>query len=317
MVRRLTGIALIVLATLSLQAQEAHVSASVDSTHYRIGEWIDVRVEAEMPAGTRMAGPQIGDSLGLFEILNVTAAEPESDGPSLRQSIVVRLITFESGETTIPPIEFHSTTETDSQRISTQPIPVTIATVELAAEAELKDIKPPLTAQWEFEDVLPWLILLAIAGVLAFAYWYYVKNKKHQQALPQPAGPPIPAHELALMALRALEDKRLWQQGKVKEFYSEATEIIRRFFESRFRIIALEMTSDEIIAQLKQHPSADPILKMVNTLLLTADLVKFAKYEPSMAEHEEELQTAYAIVRAMVPKPSPTSSPEKAPAHAR
>jgi len=35
---------------------------------------------------------------------------------------------------------------------------------------------------------------------------------------------------------------------------------------------------------------------------ITADLVKFAKVEPSPAEHEEEIRTAYEIVRSMVPK---------------
>jgi hypothetical protein len=135
--------------------------------------------------------------------------------------------------------------------------------------------------------------------------------------LPEPAKPALPPHEQALLALRELEEKRLWQKGKVKEFYSEVSEIVRRFFEGRFRIIALELTTDEILAELKRLPSAQPILKPVNTFLLAADLVKFAKYEPTIAEHEEELQTAYAIVRAMIPKPEPATAPMEAPANVR
>ncbi len=95
------------------------------------------------------------------------------------------------------------------------------------------------------------------------------------------------------------------------------TEIIRRYFEARFGIIALELTSDEILAELKEIPTAQPVMKEVNTLLLTADLVKFAKYEPSIAEHEEELQTAYSIVRALIPKPAPSPAPAEASADAR
>ncbi len=319
MVRFLSVIAALVLVILPVQAQEPEVRASVDSTHYRIGEWINVTVEAKVPTGTRMAGPQAGDSLGLFEVLQVMSDEPKTDDNMVRQLFAVRLISFEPGETAIPPIGFRVTADTDNsvKFAVTNPIPITITTVELAAEAELKDIKPPLTAPWAFEDVISWLVLLGVVAVLAAAYWYYDRLKKRKQALPQPAGPPMAAHELALLALRALEDKRLWQQGRVKEFYSEVTEIIRRFFEARFHIIALEMTSDEILAQLKGISSAEPILKMVNTLLLTADLVKFAKYEPSMAEHEEELLTAYAIVRAMIPKPAPPSASVGAEVHAR
>jgi len=319
MVRLLSGIALLVTTAFSLQAQEPGVRASVDSTHYRIGEWIDVSIEVEMAPGDRVTSPEAGDSLGSFEILGTGTTEPESEGQKKRQSFLVRLITFEPGETVIPPLEFSVTSDADSSvhRISTNPIPVTIATVELEAEAELKDIKPPLTAPWAFEDAVAWLILLAIMAILVAAYWYYSRLKKHKQELPETTGPPLPDHQLALMALRQLEDKRLWQQGRVKEFYSEVTEITRRFFEGRFRIIALESTSDEILSQLKNVSSAGPILKMVGALLLTADLVKFAKYQPSMAEHEEELQTAYSIVRTMIPKPAPTSASVEVPVDVR
>ena len=309
MVRLLSGLALLAVISLPRQGQESNVRASVDSTRYRIGEWIHVKVETEIPAGDQMTGPAEGDSLGLFEVLGVKASEPVIEDNRKRQSFLVRLITFEPGETAIPPMEFRVISDADSSmhQALTDSIPVSITTVEVEAEAELKDIKPPLAAPWAFEDVLPWLILLAIAAILSAAYWYYKKIRKRQLAQPEAAGPPLPAHELALMALRQLEDKRLWQQGKVKDFYSEVTEIIRRVFEARFRIIALELTSDEIMAQLKEIPSAQGVLKLVNTFLLTADLVKFAKYEPSMAEHEEELQTAYSIVRALIPKPEPIS----------
>lgn len=313
------GAVLCVLMTVSLHAQEPSVRASIDSAQYRIGDWIPVRVEAEYPAGSQILGPAEGDSLGTFEILAVKAFEPDIEDARSRQAFVVRLTSFEPGETAIPPIGFQVISGVDSSihRVLTNSIPVTITTIEVEAEAELKDIKPPLEAPWAFEDVIPWLILLGVVAALGAAYWYYRKYKQGLKALPEPAMPALPAHEQALLALRELEQKRLWQQGKVKEFYSEVSEIIRRFFEGRFHIIALELTTDEILAELKRSPSAQPILKSVNTFLLAADLVKFAKYEPTLAEHEEELQMAYAIVRAMIPKPVPVATPVEAPADVR
>ncbi|MEX1138144.1 MAG: DUF4381 family protein [Bacteroidota bacterium] len=316
---RVPGAFLFVLMTVSLQAQEPLVRASVDSAEYRIGEWIPVNIEAEMPAGSQILGPAEGDSLGTFEILAVKAFEPEIQGGRLRQAFVVRVTSFEPGETAIPSIGFQVVSGTDSstRRVLANAVPVTITTVEVEPDAELKDIKPPLEAPWAFEDVLPWLILLAIASILGAAYWYYRKYKQGLKAVSEPARPALPAHEQALLALRELEEKRLWQQGKVKEFYSEVSEIIRRFFESRFHIIALELTTDEILAELKRSPAAQPILKPVNTFLLAADLVKFAKYEPAIAENEEELQMAYAIVRAMIPKPVSVTAPVEASADVR
>jgi hypothetical protein len=98
--------------------------------------------------------------------------------------------------------------------------------------------------------------------------------------------------------------------GKVKEYYSEITEIIRKFFEGRFGIIALEMTSDEILRQMKPIPEAQVHWKEMNTFFLTADLVKFAKYEAAPAEHENEMKWAYAIVQSMIPKPEPEKREE-------
>lgn len=296
---------LLVFAALSLQAQDVRVQASVDSASYRIGDWIEVRVEAEMPEGSVIAGPGTGDSLGRFEVLSTTAGEQRVENGRLRQSFVVRLTTFEPGDTVIPAIPFHGTSSADGIVAATQPIPVTITTIEMAEEAELKDIKPPLSADWTFEDVIPWLVLAGVVAVLGLGWWYFIRKKEKAKAGPVSARPVLPAHELALMALREVEDKRLWQQGKVKQYYSEVTEIIRRFFEARFGIIALELTSDEILDRLKGIPAAQAELKSINTLLLTADLVKFAKYEPTMAEHEAELQIAYSIVRALALKPEP------------
>ena len=78
---------------------------------------------------------------------------------------------------------------------------------------------------------------------------------------------------------------------------------MRLFFEARLGIIALEMTSDEILEQLKLIPEVRPLGKEIRQFLLTADLVKFAKYEPPPEENQHELQWAYEIVRALIPRP--------------
>ena len=87
----------------------------------------------------------------------------------------------------------------------------------------------------------------------------------------------------------------------MKEYYSEATEIVRRFFEGRWGIDALELTSDEIMKQMKDVAESQKVWKELRSFFTTADLVKFAKYNPTVEEHVNELKEAYEIVRAMVP----------------
>jgi hypothetical protein len=177
-----------------------------------------------------------------------------------------------------------------------------IAGVAIDPKGEIKDIKPPMSAPWLFEDILPYLIALIIAAALACGFYYYWRKKKRKRDLLADIKVIIPPHREALTALRVLEEKKLWQQGFVKQYYSEVTEIIRHFFERRWGIIALELTTDEILIQMKHIPDALKVWKEMESFFITADLVKFAKYEPSPAEHENEMRSAYEIVRMMVPK---------------
>jgi hypothetical protein len=105
-----------------------------------------------------------------------------------------------------------------------------------------------------------------------------------------------------LFALRDIEDEKLWQKGLIKIYYTRVTEVIRRYFERRFIFLALEMTSDEILQRLKRIEETQQIRTELRSFFTTADLVKFAKYEPSVPEHENELRWAYEIVRATVPR---------------
>jgi hypothetical protein len=89
------------------------------------------------------------------------------------------------------------------------------------------------------------------------------------------------------------------------------TEIIRHFFERRWSIIALELTTDEILVQMKNIPDALTVWNELESFFRTADLVKFAKYQPSPAEHENEMRTAYEIVRNMVPKAPVETEPQQ------
>ncbi len=170
-------------------------------------------------------------------------------------------------------------------------------------KADIKDIKPPVSAPWKFEDVLPYLIGLLIVAALGYGYYYYRKRQKAKAAAYIPPKPKIAPHTAALFALRELEDKKLWQAGKVKEYYSEVTDIIRTFFEGRWDFIALELTSDEILHHMQKIPESETVWDEMQSFFLTADLVKFAKFIPSPEDNEKELRWAYEIVRAMTPAP--------------
>jgi hypothetical protein len=189
---------------------------------------------------------------------------------------------------------------------------LTLAAMTFDPKGDIKDVKRPLSAPWLFIDYLPYIVgLLLLAGAFA-GYAIYRKKKKQKTDALSMVKIAIPPHREALTALRLLEEKKLWQQGLVKQYYSETTEIVRLFFEKRWSIVALEMTSAEILLQMKQVPEALKVWSDMERFFLIADLVKFAKYQPSPSDHEKEMQLAYDIVRAMIPQEETAPAAETA-----
>jgi len=293
------------LLSSSAPAQEVRVTAKTEADTFRLGSWIDVHVEGKVTAIVDTIAPVLKDSIGTLEVLDVrrNGAEP---------TWLIRLTTIDSGKVFLPPIEFDYTIKGDTgkRKAYTNSLMVNIAGISVDPKGEIKDIKPPLNAPWLFEDYIPYLIALVACAALAGGFYYYRRIKKRKRDLLADIKVIIPPHREALTALQRLEEKKLWQQGLIKQYYSEVTEIIRYFFERRWSIIALELTTDEILVQMKHIPDALKVWKEMESLFITADLVKFAKYEPSPAEHEAELQSAYEIVRTMVPKTQVETEPQ-------
>ena len=73
---------------------------------------------------------------------------------------------------------------------------------------------------------------------------------------------------------------------------------------------ALEMTSDEILQALRANPEAGALGEALNTFFVRADMVKFAKAQPTPDDHRVEMEEAFAIVRAMTPAESVSAESE-------
>lgn len=119
----------------------------------------------------------------------------------------------------------------------------------------------------------------------------------------------LPPYDEAIYKLNELDEKLLWQNNKVKEYYSELTEIVRGYIERELKVPALEKTTDEIIETLKDFNEAETIstsketIDKLKALLQEADLVKFAKSKPLAIEIEEDRKDAKLVIDNLKPKP--------------
>ena len=278
---------------LAAHAQEVAARAWIDSTSYLVGDWITVHVELKHPAGMTFQ-PLLGDTLNGFSVVRRPALR-SGGAETLGELFVAR---YDSGRAILPPIQFGYRTDRDTafQTVSTNPLVLTVRTVEVDTAQAFKDVKPPLSIALSLAEVALYagaLLILAVIAYLAYRYW---KKKQERETGEVYIAPPRPAHVIALEELGALKEKKLWQQGLIKQYYSEATEIVRRYFENRYHIMALEQTTDEIMHALHGHIHADGISAETAEILRLADLVKFAKFQPGLQDHERMLTVAYDIV---------------------
>lgn len=120
-----------------------------------------------------------------------------------------------------------------------------------------------------------------------------------------PKKPKEPAHIIALRELDRIKKQKLWQQpGKSKQYYSEVTETLRKYIDSMFHIPAMEQTSDETIESFRTQKDLlkEKTLQNLIQMLKLADLVKFAKYQPTPDDDNLTLMNAYFFINDTRPE---------------
>ena len=137
------------------------------------------------------------------------------------------------------------------------------------------------------------LIILALIVWFAATMLYRYMRRRETEVRVMPK---LPAHVVANKALVELNNRKLWQNGKFKQYYTSLTSIIRVYISDRWGIGALELTTDEIIVALSDIDMPRDSRMALVALLRTADMVKFAKAEPEAQENEENYLRAYYFV---------------------
>lgn len=140
------------------------------------------------------------------------------------------------------------------------------------------------------------IIILILLGLLIWWLVWYIRNKwQARERIVKPA-PKLPPHVVAIKALDELKNRKLWQNGKHKLYYSSLTEILRVYIDGRWDIGALEMTTDEIISALRDVELPHQSRSALIAILRSADMVKFAKATPDAEENEQSFIDAYYFV---------------------
>lgn len=280
-------------------AQDVSVKATVDSSNIMLGDWIHVTVEAKHPSSVPVVWQALRDSIGPFEILRMDTVRAEEANGIITEKRILVVSRYEQGASAIPPIcvSYRSGNDTTFQTAESNSIPIDVRGVAVDTTLAIKDLKQPLSVPLSWQEISLYGGIVLLLGALAYGTYRWLKKRQQKIAGIVEDIPAIPPDVLALQQLKTLAEKRVWQSGDVKLFYSEATEIVRRYFEGRYGVAALEMTSDEVLDQLGTCALPKGVMETVRGFLTGADFVKFAKFVPSPSDNERVIPEAELIVR--------------------
>ena len=297
---------LLTSATAVVYGQYAGATIKPEKNSILIGDQVNIELTLTAPAGSLVQWPLLTDTLAQsIEILRKTGIDTVSSDNArftLKQNLTVT--SFDSGSYVIRPIIFKYSQKGDTATYFTETLPVTIdvQTIQTDQKADIKPIKPPLKAPVTFRELLPWIGLVLILVALSALIYYYLKTKKQvKPVVTSRLNATIPPYEAAIEALDSLRLKKLWQSGRVKEYYSEMTDIVREYIELRYPVRALEMTTGEIQSAIRQTDINTSAREKLVKVLTLADLVKFAKEQPLPLENDQCLNECIEFVRETKP----------------
>ncbi|MDZ7738486.1 MAG: hypothetical protein U5K32_05350 [Bacteroidales bacterium] len=299
--RRLLLLILTIGICAATYPQDVTVEARLDSSLIFIGDRAQYSIKVTQPDDIRLIMPEYRDTLiSNIEILSQTEVDTtyKSDGYLILNK-TYNITSFDTGFYQIPPYYLEYVTPNGKKRFYSDYQPLQVRRVDITPPDStdvIFDIKGPEKVGYSAGEILPWVLLAVVIAVAAWFLYRYLQRRSKKKEPEGPKMPDEPIHIISFRELDKLEKKRLWQAGKIKEYYSRLTEIIRYYLEIRYGIRALEMTSEEIIEGLAGKDINEGDMVLLRSILRNADLSKFARYTHDAESNTEALSNARSFV---------------------
>ena len=295
------------------------VAARADKTEVQVGEALTLDLAIKHPAGAEFLIATGGDNLAPFELVEqIEPTDEPADDPT-ESRVKLRIAAYRlPGEIAIPPIKVEYQGESgELASVETETIPIALVTSLTPDVTEIHDIKGPMAdipvpSRW---GRLWWLLAALVLAALAYLL-YRRFRKKQTDLIAEPLPPPLPPPEVeAEEALRKLVEARLLETGKVRQFYIQLSDIMKRYAGRRFAVPYLERTTVEIQRDLRRAGIEQDGKVMLDKILVTSDLVKFARIAPPDDESNRMVPEGFRFIDETKPKvvaPEPVTAETQA-----
>jgi len=289
-VRQLLFALLVGLLALPLNSQAQNLREYVAIDSLKVGDTFDYAITLDRDRQYDNIGfPDSTDFGSAFEI----RSRKQFKESSFKDSVAYQLQFFGTADTTIPRLPVYLVQQQDTTVIYTNPVAVEFSSVLAQDEQNFRPLKPIFDCARAWWPYLLGILILAVAGY--YFYRYFVKSKDEEEPKEQPTFTPEkfvnPLKEYQ-GAIKKLEQAELETQEDFKNFYIDLGDAIRQYYESLYNIPALESTSRELMTMLKNGSVDKDLVADTRAVLQEADMVKFAKFQPTTKQADRALKKA-------------------------
>lgn len=306
-IKKLYFLPLIICAMMSFinnrgHAQNVYANGSIDRDSISVGQPFNYKLDVRIPKDYSLGWTDLKDTLSnSIEIIEVSeiSKTPINNSNDLMVSQILTLTSFDTGYIEIPKIGVKYSKELNDTTILTcytNYLDIYVGTSAIDTTLAYKPIKMPIKQNITFIETAPFIggaLLLAIIILLIIRI---VRRSKSKEKPEEEIKPQIPAIITAREKLSQLKEAKLWQSSKSKEYYTDLTDIVREYLKGQFNIDAAEMTSEEILKEVKNLKLETLLFNKLQNTLITADFVKFAKANPDANQNE----TAFYDINSFV-----------------
>ena len=262
--------------------EEVSITVTPPAGKVKLAEAFTFKVEASLPENYSLKPATSAPEGSDFELLSFTkAGETKKDGRRT-ETFELKARAFALGISTFPALTWSLGGEAPPDASAdTAPFPVEVLPLFKTKEGEsIRDIYPPFR-------YIPWPWLLALALAAAVAFYLYRRRRAGTAAGPAAAWlDPRSPYQRARDRLAGLEKSPLAAAGRLKEFYTGLTSVLRLYLAEEFSIDASQMTTSVLGRELKRTGTDIKTALRARELLQKSDLVKFARLKPGDAEQD-------------------------------
>jgi hypothetical protein len=298
---------LIFFAFCTVQSQNIpKVNSGVISSTINIGEQINFFLNVELDSAQKIEFPE-KLQIAPMELLEIFPTDTQKIKNRFFFTKRYSLIQFDSGYYNIPPQQVlinGFSKLSDSVKIIVKNIKVD------TLKQNLFQIKPLNIIKKNYDYLIKRIVygILIALSLILLIYLVLVYQKKISERKKT-----VPPFEKAIKALKELEKRDPQIQEDYKKYYSELTEVVRRYLEEEVNIDALESTSDQLLLKLELYKKGGKLdleeitIKNLKTVLETADLVKFARALPGSEAYKLDAKLLEGVVietKEVLPEPT-------------